>query len=110
SFELDFKKRFGYKPGTVEAAGYDAGQLVALSVLPAKVSARNGMGGFNAALKPRSVCANVKIRKNGEAARPLGAISNMDMKAATPPTAQLDVIQLEVNGVQLLKTFNLGAN
>ena len=110
SFELDFKKRFGYKPGTVEAAGYDAGQLVALSVLPAKVSTRNGMGGFNPALKPKSVCANVKIRKKGDAARPLGAISNMDMKAATPPTAQLDVIQLEVNGVQLQKAFNLGAN
>ncbi len=110
SFEKDFKKRFGYKPGTVEAAGFDAGQLVALSVLPAKITTLNGMAGFNPGLKPASICANVKIRKEGAAAKPLGAISNMDMKAATPPTAQLDVIQLEVNGVQLRKSFNLGAN
>lgn len=110
SFEKDFKKRFGYKPGTVEAAGFDAGQLVALSVLPAKITTFNGMAGFNPGLKPASICANVKIRKEGAAAKPLGAISNMDMKAATPPTAQLDVIQLEVNGVQLRKSFNLGAN
>ena len=68
------------------------------------------MAGFNPVLKPASICANVKIRKEGAAAKPLGAISNMDMKAATPPTAQLDVIQLEVNGVQLRKSFNLGAN
>jgi hypothetical protein len=109
SFDSAFKKRYGYTPGTVEAAGYDSGQLVALSVIPTKNSATNGMAGFNPARKPESICKNVKLRKGGSAARPIGAISNMDMRAATPPTAQLNVIQLEVNGAQLRKSFNLGA-
>ena len=45
-----------------------------------------------------------------QATRTNGAGSNMDMKAATPPTAILEVIQKDANGVESRTTYNLGAN
>ncbi len=110
SFRKDFQARYGYKPGTVEAAGYDSGLLVALSASDPKITLTNGMKGFDPILKPKSVCQNLKLSLAGQAARPLGAGSNMDMKPATPPTAQLEVIQRAADGSSQRKGYNLGSN
>ena len=110
SFQRDFLARYGYKPGTVEAAGYDSGLLVALAASDPKITLTNGMKGFDPMLKPKSVCQNLKHSLAGQAARPLGAGSNMDMKAAIPPTALLEVIQRAADGSSQRKRYNLGGN
>ena len=109
-FSGSFKKRFGYEPGMIEASGYDAGQLVALSVMNQSLSVGQGMKSFDSEASIEPYCKALSLAASGKGTRTNGASSNMDMKAATPPTAILEVIQKDANGVESRTTYNLGAN
>ena len=106
-FNQTFQQRFGYAPGMVEAAGYDAGQLVALSVVREQADQRKAMQVFDANSPSQPLCQALKLAAQGEATRPMGASSNMDMKAATPPTAILEVVEKGRDGALKTTTYDL---
>ena len=110
NFNSSFQQRFGYEPGMVEASGYDAGQLVALSVMQTDISGEQGMKGFDPNADVSPYCQALRQAAAGKATRTNGAGSNMDMKAATPPTAILDVIQKDADGAEVRTTYNLGGS
>ena len=109
-FSRTFEQRYGYRPGTVEASGYDAGQLVALSVMSSQQQPTDGMNSFDPDAKALPYCAALRQAQAGESVRPTGAGSNLDLKAATPPTAILDVIQKAPDGVETRTSYDLGAS
>ncbi len=89
AFARGFQARWGYRPGLVEAAGYDTGQLTALASL-----APGGRPGWDLAwFRPRSaslpLCEAIVARRAGQAVRPRGAASRLDQTAGTAPTATL---------------------
>ena len=110
NFSSNFSERFGYEPGMIEASGYDAGQLVALSVMNQSLSGGQGMKSFDSEASIEPYCRALRLAASGKTTRTNGAGSNMDMKAATPPTAILEVIQKDANGVESRTTYNLGAS
>ncbi|MCF8131529.1 MAG: histidine kinase [Synechococcus sp. Tobar2m-G35] len=110
AFEKGFRQRWGYTPSVVEASGYDAGQLVALSAASRSQPPGEGLKGFDPTLGARPLCEAIKARREGRSARPQGVASNMDMKPATPPTATLEVIEKKPDGARKTKNFNLGAS
>ena len=109
-FSRSFEQRYGYTPGTVEASGYDAGQLVALSVMSGQQQPTDGMGSFDPDAKALPYCAALRQASGGGSVKPTGAGSNLDLKAATPPTAILDVIQKAPDGVETRTIYDLGAS
>jgi hypothetical protein len=110
NFEKAFEARFGYRPGPVEAAGFDTGQLVALSVSYKKLSPSKGMDAFQGSDPAKTLCQSLQQSALNKTSRPSGAASNLDLNAATPPTAQLDVIQKASDGKEKRKLYNLGAS
>ena len=110
SFEKDFRQRWGYTPSVVEASGFDAGQLVALSAAARNQPPADGLKGFDPTLGARPLCEAIKARRQGRSARPQGVASNMDMKPATPPTATLEVIEKQPDGARKTRNFNLGSS
>ena len=107
NFSQTFQQRFGYEPGMIEAAGYDAGQLVALSVMRNHPDQSKAMQVFDANSPIQPLCQALKLAAQGKASRPQGAASNMDMKAATPPTAILDVMEKGRDGTNKTTTYDL---
>jgi hypothetical protein len=94
----------------VEASGYDAGQLVALSVISGQQQPTDGMSSFDPDAKALPYCAALRQASGGSSVKPTGAGSNLDLKAATPPTAILDVIQKAPDGVETRTSYDLGAS
>lgn len=110
TFEKSFRQRWGYTPSVVEASGYDAGQMVALSAAGRNQPLTDGLKGLDPTLGAQPLCEAIKARQKGRSARPQGVASNMDMKPATPPTATLEVIQKQPEGTLKTKSFNLGSS
>ena len=94
----------------MEASGYDAGQLVALSVISGQQQPTNGMTSFDPDAKALPYGAALRQASGGSSVKPTGAGSNLDLKAATPPTAILDVIQKAPDGVESRTSYDLGAS
>lgn len=90
-FAQRFERRWGYRPGLVESAGYDTGQIAALAAVP--VAGRPGwdLQWFGGRGQPLPLCSALRQRRAGEAVRPLGATSRFDLAAASSPTAQLNL-------------------
>ena len=67
------------------------------------------MGSFDPDAKALPYCAALRQASGGgsEARR---AGSSLDLKAATPPTAILDVIQKAPDGVETRTSYDLGAS
>ena len=88
-FAQRFERRWGYRPGLVESAGYDTGQLAALASVPVAGRAGWGLQWFAGKAKPLLLCSALNQRRSGEGVRPLGASSRLDLSPANSPTAQL---------------------
>ncbi|MEI6828332.1 MAG: histidine kinase [Synechococcaceae cyanobacterium ELA445] len=99
SFEAAFRRRWGYGPGVVEAAGFDTGQLTAVAAVPSEPgpsegAAPSGHGGWDLAwLDPRAtpldLCQALKRRSEGGKLALRGAASKLDLSPAASPTAEL---------------------
>ena len=88
-FSRSFAQRWGYRPGLVESAGYDTGQIAALASV--KVAGGSGwtLQWFGSKGQPLPLCAALRQRQAGGSVRPQGATSRFDLSAATSPTADL---------------------
>jgi len=90
-FERAFEQRHGFKPGLVEAAGYDAGQL---TVLSSPIGAeRDGwqLDWLNPRSKPLGLCAALQARSKSSSLALKGAASRLDLSAAIPPTGEMQL-------------------
>ena len=95
-FEQAFQRSYGFRPGLVEAAGYDTGQLIVLS-------ARGGAprpGGWqldwlNPRAKPLGLCQALQARSRGSTLALQGAASRLDLAAATPPTGDMKLTPVQ---------------
>jgi ABC-type branched-subunit amino acid transport system substrate-binding protein len=90
-FAQRFERRWGYRPGLVESAGYDTGQVAALAAV--QVAGRSGwdLQWFGGKGQPLPLCSALRQRRAGAAVRPLGATSRFDLGPASSPTAQLNI-------------------
>lgn len=88
-FAQRFERRWGYRPGLVESAGYDTGQLAALAAVPVAGQAGWDLQWFGGKGQPLPLCSALRQRRAGVAVRPLGVTSRFDLAAASSPTAQL---------------------
>jgi len=94
-FELAFKAAFGFTPGLVEAAGYDTGQLTALASHGSLKQERWSLDGLDAKTPPLDLCAGLQARARGSRLSLMGAASRLDLSAATPPSAELQLIAVK---------------
>ncbi len=92
-FERQFQQRWGYRPGVVESAGYDTGQLAALASVRSGSKAGWNLNWFNAKAEPLPLCSALKLRARVAAVRPRGAGSRLDLSPGQPPTADLRLSQ-----------------
>ena len=91
AFARSFERRWGYRPGLVESAGYDTGLMAALAAVPAQGQRGWGLQWFNANAKAQPLCRALRLRRQGASVRPLAATSRLDLSAAVPPTANLQI-------------------
>ena len=91
AFARSFERRWGYRPGPVEGAGYDTGLMAALASVTAKGQPGWGLDWFSANAKPQPLCRALKLRHQGVAVRPMGASSRLDLSPGVPPTANLQL-------------------
>ena len=91
AFARSFERRWGYRPGPVEGAGYDTGLMAALASVSAKGQPGWGLDWFSANAKPQPLCRALKLRSQGSAVRPMGASSRLDLSPGVPPTANLQL-------------------
>ena len=91
AFARSFERRWGYRPGPVEGAGYDTGLMAALASVSAKGQPGWGLDWFSANAKPHPLCRALKLRSQGSAVRPMGASSRLDLSPGVPPTANLQL-------------------
>ncbi|NDG75914.1 MAG: histidine kinase [Synechococcaceae bacterium WB8_1B_136] len=91
AFARSFRQRWGYQPGVVEGAGYDAGLVAALASV--RSSGRSGwdLNWFNAKANPLPLCTALQRRAQGAAVRPRGVSSELDLSPGLPPTADLQL-------------------
>ena len=90
-FARSFERRWGYRPGLVESAGYDTGLMAALAAVPARGEQGWELRWFNANAKAQPLCRALSLRSQGASVRPLAATSRLDLSAAVPPTANLQI-------------------
>jgi hypothetical protein len=95
-FEASFRRRWGYGPGVVEAAGFDTGQLTAVAAVPSEPAAAAGRGGWDLGwLDPRAtaldLCQALQRRRDGGKLALRGAASKLDLSPAVSPTAELQL-------------------
>jgi len=91
AFARSFERRWGYRPGPVEGAGYDTGLMAALASVTAQGQPGWGLDWFSANAKPQPLCRALKLRRQGVAVRPMGASSRLDLSPGVPPTANLQL-------------------
>jgi hypothetical protein len=91
AFARSFERRWGYRPGPVEGAGYDTGLMAALAAVRANGQAGWGLAWFSANATPQPLCRALKLRSQGRAVRPMGASSRLDLSPGVPPTANLQL-------------------
>ena len=91
AFARSFERRWGYRPGPVEGAGFDTGLMAALASVSAKGQPGWGLDWFSANAKPQPLCRALKLRSQGSAVRPMGASSRLDLSPGVPPTANLQL-------------------
>jgi hypothetical protein len=89
AFAQRFERRWGYRPGLVESAGYDTGQIAALASV--RVAGRAGwdLQWFEGKSRPLPLCSALRQRRAGAHVRPAGSTSRLDLSPATSPTAPL---------------------
>ena len=90
-FEQRFQKRWGYRPGVVESAGYDTGLMAALASVQRGGQAGWDLQWFSSQAKPQPLCTALMLRAKGAKLRPEGAGSRLDLSAAVPPTTALNL-------------------
>lgn len=90
-FTEAFRRRWGYGPGLVEAAGYDAGQLSAVAAVPPTASGQQGWDllWLDSRLKAQDLCAALALRREGKKLSLSGAASKLDLAPAVSPNAEL---------------------
>ncbi len=90
-FAEAFRRRWGYGPGLVEAAGYDAGQLSAVAAVPLQASGQQGWDllWLDPQLKAQDLCAALALRREGKKLSLRGAASKLDLAPAVSPNADL---------------------
>lgn len=96
-FEAAFRRRWGYGPGVVEAAGFDTGQLTAVAAVPSPGGATSKPEGWTLLwLDPRAavvdLCAALQRRREGKKLALRGVASKLDLSPAVSPTAELPLI------------------
>jgi hypothetical protein len=91
AFARSFERRWGYAPGPVESAGYDTGLMAALASVQAQGQPGWDLAWFSANAKPQPLCRALKLRAQGQAVRPMGASSRLDLSPGVPPTANLQL-------------------
>ncbi len=96
-FELAFKQRHGYTPGLVEAAGFDTGQLVAVSSLAGQTSRTWTLDWLDSKAKPLDLCDALKARRAGKPVALRGAASRLDLAPGTPPAGELRLTPLKAD-------------
>lgn len=96
-FEVSFKKRNGYTPGLVEAAGFDTGQLVAVASVAGQMSRTWSMDWLDAKAKPLDLCAALKARRAGKPVALRGAASRLDLSPGIPPDGELRLTPLKAD-------------
>ena len=91
-FEQAFERRHGFKPGLVEAAGYDTGQLAVLAA--AGTASKGGwqLDWLDPRSKPLGLCAALQARAKGSGLAIKGASSRLDLSTAIPPTGEVQLI------------------
>ncbi|MCP9849312.1 ABC transporter substrate-binding protein [Cyanobium sp. Morenito 9A2] len=92
-FEQAFRRRWGYPPGLVEAAGYDAGQLTVVAAVPVQATGRLGwdLRWLNARLSATDLCSSLALRRAGQQLALKGAASKLDLVPAGSPNAELQL-------------------
>jgi hypothetical protein len=88
-FELAFRQSYGYTPGLVEAAGFDSGQLVALSSLTGATQGAWDLQWLDPKAKAMELCEALKARRQGRRVALRGAASRLDLAPGTPPAGEL---------------------
>ncbi len=91
AFARSFERRWGYRPGPVEGAGYDTGLMAALASVRAQGQAGWALDWFSANANPQPLCRALRLRAQGRAVRPMGASSRLDLSPGVPPTANLQL-------------------
>ena len=91
AFARSFERRWGYAPGPVESAGYDTGLMAALASVRAQGQPGWNLAWFSANAKPQPLCLALKLRAQGQAVRPMGASSRLDLSPGVAPTANLQL-------------------
>lgn len=89
AFARRFAQRWGYNPGLVESAGYDTGLIAALAAVRSGGTPGWDLRWFQARARALPLCNAIAQRRLGNAVRPLGATSRLDLDAGISPTAQL---------------------
>ncbi len=93
-FDQVFQRTYGYGPGLVEAAGYDTGQLVALSS-QGKVPQRFwDLLWLDPKARPLDLCPALAARRAGRRVALKGAASRLDLAPGIAPSAELRLTPL----------------
>lgn len=96
-FELVFEQRYGYPPGLVEAAGFDTGQLVAVSSLAGEKTRSWSLDWLDPKAKPLDLCDALQARRAGKPVALRGAASRLDLTPGTPPAGELRLTPLKAD-------------